>query len=116
MKSNLLLPSILLLLLSYNFTAIADNKVGGIEVAEGSRLSAAVGHYSRARQLLLSALKEFDSGVKVASPEVLINIKEWRDSINDRAEDLERVIAPQPRVTKDGITYPSEITIMGGSK
>ena len=93
---------------------LAEEKKRGIETASGTSLTAAVGHYSRARQLLLSALKEFDAGARIASPEILIDIKEWRQSLNDRAEDLERVISPQPRVTKDGVSYPAEIKIMEG--
>lgn len=115
MKIFKLIALSLLALITITSVSFADEKKNGIEKASGPALSAAVGHYSRARQLLLSALHEFDAGAKIASPEILVDIKEWRQSVNDRAEDLERVIAPQPRVTKDGISYPSEIKIMDGS-
>ena len=94
----------------------AQEPDNSILVAEGPRLSKAVGHFSRARQLLISALREFDKGSKVASPEVLIDIEAWRNSVSDRANDLQVIIAPQPRVTNDGVTFDAEIKIFDNIK
>ena len=94
----------------------AEENEHGIERATGPKLSAAIGHYTRARKLLLTALKEFDRGAQIASPEVLIDIEEWRTSINDRAEDLKIIIAPQPRITKDGVQYDADIKIFDNKK
>lgn len=108
--------STLFICLLISSSSYAAEKKFGIEKAEGPRLSKAVGHYSRARQLLLSAIREFDKGVKVASPEILIDITKWKESVGERAHDLETIIAPQPRVTKEGVTYDAEIKIFDNKR
>ena len=98
------------------FTVSADEKEYGIEKAEGARLSIAIGHYTRARQLLLSAVREFDKGVKLANPEILIDIEKWRANINGRAQDLEVIISPQPRVSNEGVTNTGDIKIFDNKR
>lgn len=85
----------------------------GIEVAKGERLAAAVGHYARARSLLLAAIREFDSGKKLATPDVLLDSAEWRSSLIDRATELEKVLDPQPRVTSGGVRYQPDTRLLG---
>lgn len=65
----------------------------------------AIGHYARARSLLIAALREFDIGMKVAEPSTLFDPSGWRDSIAQRATELERVLDPQPRSTSDGVKF-----------
>ncbi|MCB0336183.1 MAG: hypothetical protein KDD62_07750 [Bdellovibrionales bacterium] len=83
----------------------AEVKPVSLERAQGEKLATAVGHYARARSLLLAALREFDAGLKQANPQVIIDVKEWREDIINRSEDLDKVIAPQPRSTKHGVQF-----------
>lgn len=94
----------------------ADTKEEGILVVENAELSAAIGHYTRARKLLLAALKEFDKGSSIANPEVLIDVEAWRQSVSDRAEDLQIIISPQPRISKDGVHYDADIKIFDNKR
>ncbi len=68
----------------------------------------AVAHFARARSLLIAALREFDKGRKIASPSELLDVARWRNSLIDRAEDLDRVLDPQPRATKGGIRFEAD--------
>lgn len=65
----------------------------------------AIGHYARARSLLIAALREFDIGMKVAEPSTLFDPSGWRESIAKRATELERVLDPQPRSTSNGVKF-----------
>lgn len=71
--------------------------------AMGERLATAVGHYNRSRALLLEAMREFDRGRDIARPDALIDSTEWREALAFRARELERVLAPQARVTRSGV-------------
>lgn len=68
----------------------------------------AVAHFSRARSLIIAALHEFDKGRKIASPSELLDATQWRNTLIDRAEDLDRVLDPQPRATKGGIKFEAD--------
>jgi hypothetical protein len=68
----------------------------------------AVAHYARARSLIIAALREFDKGRKIASPSELLEPAQWRNTLIDRAEDLDRVLDPQPRATKGGIRFEAD--------
>ena len=68
----------------------------------------AVAHYARARSLIIAALHEFDKGRKIASPSELLDPVAWRNTLIDRAEDLDRVLDPQPRATKGGIRFEAD--------
>jgi hypothetical protein len=76
-----------------------------LESATEEQAAEAVGHYLKARSLLIAAVTEFDDGYKVAKPDSILDSKAWRDSLISRAEDLEKVLAPQPRVTKGGVHF-----------
>ena len=79
--------------------AIAD------EYASPERTAAAVGHYARARSLLVQALDEFEQGRKIARPDLLLDSEEFRISLVSRAEELNRVLDPQPKVTRSGVRF-----------
>lgn len=70
--------------------------------------SAAIGHYARARSLLIAAIREFDNGYKLAKPDAILNSKEWRSDVISRAEDLERVLAPQAKASKFSVKYEAD--------
>jgi len=79
-----------------------------IEEAKGEPLMIAINHYVQARDLLLTAIREFDAALKLANPQVLLDVHEWRNSVLDRAEDLDRVVAPKPRESEKGVAYPAD--------
>lgn len=83
-----------------------------IEAAEGETLAKAVGHYARARSLLIEAVREFDRGAKTAKPDAILDSEEWRSSLVSRAEDLERILSPQPRVTKGGVKFEANTSLL----
>lgn len=76
------------------------------------RLGMATGHYARARSLLAAAVREFDAAVKLGSPDMIIDSKAWRAEILDRAEDLDRVLDPQPRVNKGGVHFKADTRLL----
>ena len=76
----------------------------------------AVAHYARSRALLISAIHEFDKARKLAKPDELLDSTKWRNTLVDRAEDLERVLDPQPRVTKGGIRFEADPRLLPEAK
>ena len=88
----------------------------GIEQAQGEQLATAIGHFGRARSLLIAAIQAFDTGCKFANPKVLINVESGRGNVMERVEDLERVLAPQARVTKGGVQYQPDNRLIHGAK
>lgn len=88
-------------------------RVARLETAQNEDLAAAVGHYARTRSLLIAALNEFDAGMKLANPDSLLDSKRFRSGIIDRAEELERVLDPQPRATKGGVKYNADPRLLG---
>jgi len=83
-----------------------------IEHANNEQLATAVGHYARTRSLLIAAIHEFDKGYKLAKPDSLINSREWRNDIISRAEDLEKILAPQPRITEGGVKFDANSALL----
>ena len=75
------------------------------QYASEERNSAAVAHYARARSLLVEAVREFESGRELARPDMFFDGDSWRTNIVSRAEDLNRVLDPKPRVTRSGVTF-----------
>ena len=84
-----------------------------IERAKGDKLAGAVGHFARSRRLLLAAVEEFDRGQSMVNPDALLDSKEFRESLMSRAQDLERVLDPQPRVTKGGVRFEPDPRLLG---
>ncbi len=73
--------------------------------ASKERSNAAIGHYARARAMLVEALAEFEQGRKFARPDMLLDSEEWRLSIISRTEELNRILDPRPRVSRDGVRF-----------
>ena len=86
-----------------------------IDSLQGPRLAAAVGHYSRARQLLIAAVNEFDSGLKIANPDILMNSDGWRRSVMDNATELDKVLSPQAASPTGGVKYPANPALLSES-
>jgi hypothetical protein len=116
-RRNLVMKKLLILALILNAfisTSIkAEDTALALNRAQSEDLATASGHYARARSLLLAAVREFDNGLKYANPDMLIDSKEWRNSLLDRAEDLEKVLAPQPRLTEGGVQFTPDSRLIG---
>ncbi len=84
--------------------------VSGVSLGRATEEEAieATAHYARARNLLITAIHEFDKARKIASPNELMDPVRWRNTLIDRAEDLDRVLDPQPRATKGGIKFEAD--------
>ena len=87
-----------------------------LERAKGEKLATAIGHYARARSLLIAAVREFDQGLKLVDPSALLDSGVWRTTLIDRADELQRVLDPQPRATKTGIKYQADSRLLGEAK
>ncbi len=112
---NKVILAVLLFFLMIPASSIAEKSKSTIQVVKGQQLSAAIGHYARARSLMIAAIREFDKGLVLGNPAALIDAKEWRNSVIDRAEDLERILAPQPRATKDGANFSPDSRLLSES-
>lgn len=95
-------------------TAMAQGK--SLAGARPEVAAEAVAHYARSRALLVSAINEFDKGRKLAKPDDLLDSNRWRATLIDRAEDLERVLDPQPRATKGGIKFEADSRLLPEAK
>lgn len=109
-KHLFLLLTIALCLCLTNLSAEGLND-DNLLTAEGSKLDGAKGHFKRAHGLLIAAIREFDKGTSLASPEYIINIEAWRADVQDRADDLNIILSPQPRISKEGVNYEENIKI-----
>ncbi len=102
------------------FAAASTDTVSGgisagtpIERAKGEKLATAMGHYARARSLLVAAIREFDKGYGIVDPNALLDSRMWRESLLDRSEELARLLDPQPRATRGGVKFGSETRGIG---
>jgi hypothetical protein len=84
-----------------------------IAQARGERLSIAIGHYARARSLLIAAIREFDRGMGKADASPLLDVEEWRGNLITRAQELEKVLDPQPRSSRAGVKYEADPRLLG---
>ncbi len=84
----------------YTPSAMADTKYASKE-----RSTIARAHMSRARTLLVEALAEFEEGRKYARPDLLLDSEDWRLRVVSLTEQLNRVIDPKPRVTREGAVF-----------
>jgi len=101
----------LLVLLVVNDQAFAEGVP--LQTASGETLAAGMGHFSRARALLLTAINEFDEGLKLVNPDALLDAAAFRSNLIDKAKDLERVLDPQPRQSKTGVKYKADSRLLG---
>jgi hypothetical protein len=92
--------------------SIAETAGGPLGTASQEQTAEAVGHYARARALIIAAIHEFDRGRRIARPDDLMEPARWRNTLIDRAEDLERILDPQPRVSKGGIQYSPDSRLL----
>lgn len=72
------------------------------------KAASALGHYARARTLLIGALQEFDKGRRIAQPDPLVNSVDWRETVILRAKELELLIDPRARSTNGGVKYEGD--------
>ena len=96
--------------------ARAQNKSPSIGQASQERTAEAIAHYARSRALIIAALNEFDTARKIARPDDLLEPARWRNTLIDRAEDLDRVLDPQPRATKGGIRFQPDSRLLPEAK
>jgi hypothetical protein len=75
------------------------------QYASRERSTVARAHMSRARTLLVEALAEFEESKKYARPDMLIDSEDWRLRVISLTEQLNRVVDPQPRVTREGAVF-----------
>lgn len=75
------------------------------EYASEERSQAAIGHYSKARALLIEAMREFEAGRQIARPDLLLNPDQWKSGVTAKADELTHVIAPQGRDTEGGVRF-----------
>lgn len=108
MKIRVLLGCVLALTSAICSGASAQDRGGDLDGANKQQSAEAVAHYARARALLISAVNEFDKARKIARPDELIDPVRWRNTLIDRAEDLERVLDPQPRASTGGIQFSAD--------
>jgi hypothetical protein len=92
--------------------AMAKSKRTTLGQAGQDEVTEAVAHFARARSLIIAALHEFDKGRRIASPSDLLDAAQWRNTLIDRAEDLDRVLDPQPRATKGGIKFEADSRLL----
>jgi hypothetical protein len=75
------------------------------QYASRERATIARAHMSRARVLLVEALAEFEESKKYARPDMLIDSEDWRLRVISLTEQLNRVVDPRPRVTREGAVF-----------
>lgn len=90
-----------------NVYASADANTGerSRDYASAERSEAAKGHYSRARSLLIEALREFEAGRQIARPDLIVNPDSWRATVAGKVDDLSRIISPAPRESVGGARF-----------
>lgn len=113
-KNVLKLAFILSLVLSAN--AQAERRSVSLGRADQESTAEAVAHYARSRALLIASLREFDAARKIAQPDDLLDPIKWRNTLIDRAEDLERVLDPQPKATRGGIRFSADPRLLPEAK
>jgi hypothetical protein len=98
----------------YAAPSFARGKGGvSLQSAKGEKLSVAMGHYARSRALLISALREFDKGFQLVDPSALVDVDGWRNGVSMRAQELARVLDPQPRASRSGIRFDESTAGIG---
>jgi hypothetical protein len=83
------------------------------QIASGPRLASAIGHYARSRSLLITAVTEFEKAVRFADPSALLNAETWKREVLEKAQELDKILDPQPRVTESGIRYDPDSRLIG---
>ena len=86
-----------------------------IKLAKRQTLKVGIKHFSTARSLLIKAVQEFDLGLKNANPQILVDVHNWRNTILNCSEDLNRILAPQSRETESGITFSADRRLLNSN-
>lgn len=97
---------------SHNNNSAGTHSIS-LQTAKGEKLAVASGHYARARALLIASVREFDQGLDLVDPSALVDTQKWRKSVLDRAEELARVLDPQPRSSRSGIRFDDSTAGIG---
>jgi hypothetical protein len=84
-----------------------------IATASSEQMAAAIGHYARARSLLIAAVREFDKGMSKADASPLLDTYVWRESMISHAAELERILSPKPRESKTGVQFEPDPRLLG---
>lgn len=119
MKKNLayalILSGIGLLISAFPVTA-EDPTISSPSITSLSpdKLEEAQGHYAKARALLIAAVHEFDLGLKIADTSSIISPKAWRDTVIDKADDLEKITEPKAKEATSGVKYQGNSNILKG--
>ncbi len=113
-KNVLKLGLILSIMLAVD--AHAERRSVSLGRADQETTAEAIAHYARSRALLMAALREFDEARKIAQPDDLLDPIKWRNTLIDRAEDLERVLDPQPKATRGGIRFSADPRLLPEAK
>ena len=117
MKSKKTVVTLLILaFISIHPNGVNAEQTMAIERASGERLSGAVAHYGRARMYLLAAIREFDQGMKAANANTLLDTNKFRGTLVNRANELERVLDPQPRASNTGVTFSPDPRLIGEAR
>jgi len=75
------------------------------QYASERRKQASVGYYSRARTMLVEALEEYEQGRRYARPDLLHDPEEFRLTLISLTEQLNRLVEPRARITRDGVRF-----------
>ena len=88
-------------ILTLLFTSFAQAQTA--RYASEQRANAAVTYYARARTMLVEALAEYEQGKKYARPDMLHDSEEFRLTLISLTEQLNSLVDPQIRITRDGV-------------
>lgn len=71
----------------------------GVPLENAHTLKARKGmaHFTRARSLLIAAVREFDAAVRTVDPSVVLDPIDWRLKVLQQAKDIEVVLSPEAR-------------------
>lgn len=81
--------------------------------SDPQKLARGIGHFERARSLLLASIREFDSGYKYVKTDQVLDADVWRKTLLDRAKELETILSPQAREIKSGSAYQPNSGLLG---
>lgn len=73
-------------------------------------------HFTRAKMLMLQALREFDAGVKANPQAGSINSDTWRRTVVNSAQELDRLISPKARESRSGARFEAMPQLLSESK
>lgn len=68
-----------------------------LENAHTLKVRKGLAHFTRARSLLIAAVREFDAAVRIVDPSVILDPIEWRLKVLQQAKDIEIVLSPEAR-------------------